>query len=217
MSYTQNPNDVLRLGDVLTGYVSSVPLLKEPSSDNKHIDYSLDLSMPAYSVVLSPCCSIGNATLTLVPLEQVNKKLFANPYFVEDLTRINKPVPPELAIPPDEWDKLSEEAKDSKRNVGKSYTFAELFIYLSHGLLLPYEITYRKNIFPIGHYMIDFQKIFRVRCELVRSSNSNPTDQKLLDSKILQLSVDSRDDLRKKLAWYFGREPIEDRIAEAAL
>jgi len=55
--------------------------------------------------------------------------------------------------------------------------------------------------------MLDFRRIYRVECEKVANPKQAP-----LETKILELSVVTRGELRDKLADYFGRIPDEDRI-----
>lgn len=203
--YQIEPEPAFRFGDVIRGFISSIPKLKEPALDSRHPNYDLVLSMPTYSVVLSPCCSIGDSTLTLAPLDLVKKNLFTNPYFVEDMTRINRFVPPEKSLPPDKWGNLSEEQKQQKLSQGNAYVFAEYFIYAEHEVLPKYFLQLRGQNFETGYYMIDFRKSFRVSCEKVQSANNSP-----IEAKVLQLSVQSRQDLRNKISWYYSRPPQED-------
>jgi len=55
--------------------------------------------------------------------------------------------------------------------------------------------------------MIDFRRAFYIECDkIVR--NSHP-----LELKVLELSPNVRNDLRAKIAYFFGRIPEEDKIA----
>ena len=211
MFYTDDPNKVLRFGDVTSGFISSIPQLKAPLTANQHPEYKLELSAPKYCAVLSPCCSVGEGTLSLAPLQPLTGNFFKNPYFVENLERINQLVEPERAYAPADWDALPEETRRQRLESGKDYAFKEYFIYSEHDMIQPkYQVVHRKIVFETGSYAIDFRKMFRISCPLIRDSNDAVADQQLLDSKILQLSVDAREDLRQKLAYYFQRRPDED-------
>ena len=214
MFYAPNPDMVLRFGDITAGYVSSIPVLKEPLSPNKHSDYKLELSVPPYCAILSPCCSMGDSTLTLASLQPLTGNFFKNPHFVEDLTRINRHVAPGKAMAASDWERLTDEEKAKRLAKGSAYTFAEFFIYAEHDLIQPrYTVTYRGTEYDIGSYAVDFRRSFRISCQLVKSSNEGPADPKLLNSKILQLSIDAREDLRLKMASYYNRRPVEDEKA----
>jgi hypothetical protein len=52
--------------------------------------------------------------------------------------------------------------------------------------------------------MVDFKDIFRVRSKIVQRNNKIP--------KVLQLSISTRSDLRKKIASFFERVPKEDLV-----
>jgi hypothetical protein len=55
--------------------------------------------------------------------------------------------------------------------------------------------------------MIDFRRMHKVECDRIANAKQAP-----LDTKILQLSVDTRAELREKLAAYFWRVPAEDVV-----
>ena len=78
----------LRFGDVLKGYIAVTPSIKGPILKVSTLNegYNIDVNLPIFSAVLSPCCSIGHATISLTPLIEVRKSFFDNPYFAEDLT-----------------------------------------------------------------------------------------------------------------------------------
>ena len=205
MFYSQEPDSALRFGDVISGFVSSIPRMNDLATNQKHPDYQLDLSMPEFCVVLSPCCSIGDSTLTLAPLQIVINSFFKNPYFVEDLTRMNRPVPPELSVSPADWQQFSEDDRQNRLKEESAYVNIEYFVYAEHEILPRYKVTLRKIEYETGCYMIDFRKCFRVICHRVRSANDSP-----IEAKYLQLTVEARQDLRMKISKYYSRPPQED-------
>jgi len=57
--------------------------------------------------------------------------------------------------------------------------------------------------------MINFKNIYHVNCEKVFDPKK-PIDESILRSIILQLSKKTRNELREKMADYFGAIPDED-------
>ena len=86
-----------RFGDVIKGFISATPNVSNPPINSDNTNYSIEISSP-YCAIVSPCCSIKDKVISLSPLLHVNKRIFENPYFREDLTRINRIVPPEKSI-----------------------------------------------------------------------------------------------------------------------
>lgn len=217
MFYTENPSNTLRLGDIVTGYITVVPNQKEPIRNN-FPDYYLDIKHPNYLVVLTPCCSIGEKTLSVAPLMTIldakRKKFFQNPFFKEDMTLINYPHTLQ------EWKDLGhEDVTDVEKSGKKLYTYDNLFIYAEDLRLKSYNVEVRKEEFESRYYMIDFRNISKIRCDCIVSENDKAKNydvllEKAMKSKILELSISSRSSLREKLAYYYRRPPKEDCIVE---
>jgi hypothetical protein len=203
-----DPN--FRFGDVLKGFVSSTPNLTEPLLTPSKPDYSIDVSMPLYCIIISPCCSIADQIISLSPLVQVRSAFFNNPFFAEDLTRINRLVPPDKSLSPAVWETMPEEQKRERLIKGMAYTFVELFVYREHEIFPQYEV-HRKNAVNVltKYYMVDFRNTFRVNCSKVKKPDTVP-----LEAKCLQLAVQARKELRAKIAFYYGRTPAEDKQDE---
>jgi len=204
--YDQHPGHVLRLGDVLRGLPAIEPVLATLAPNLADPGYTAAIRHPEHSVVMSPCCSIERGVLSVAPLVRVPVSLFANPYVAEDLTRLNRPMLPEQALPPAAWAELSDGERTRRMAQGPAYGFVEVFVYASHALLRPYELTGKDRI-PrvVEHYMVDFRTAYRVSCHQVQR---RPAPGTIL--KVLQLSALARDSLRGKLSNYFTRVPEED-------
>lgn len=145
MFYTDKPSNALRLGDIVTGYITVTPNQKEPFKENIS-DYNLDIRHPSYLVVLTPCCSIGEKTISLAPLESVldagRKMLFKNSKFRQDMTLINSPHTQQ------EWKELGhDDITGENDTVNRLYAFDNLFIYAEDKRLLNYEVVVRKETF----------------------------------------------------------------------
>jgi hypothetical protein len=207
MFYETPPSNALRFGDIVSGFALTAPDLKTPTPGSHPEDYRVTITYPRYSVVLSPCCSIGASTLLLSPLIQVMRGWLANPYFVEDFTRINRPMTQQQVLSPEKRAELSEAEKQKRLDFTKpAYALVDYFVYEQHPLLPVYEYTWRNEPRKLGHYMIDFRKIHKVECPEIKSATNCP-----LHAKVLQLSIDSRAELRLKFTDYFGRIPREDQ------
>lgn len=209
MFYASKPSDALRFGDVVQGYVAATPTLKAPLSAGEGESYTLSIQRPFLLSILSPCCSISDKVLLLVPLIQLRAAFFDNHYFKEDLTRLNRPMSPEQSLPPSAWDKLPPEEKAKRMAQGESYAFLELFIYESHDLFPQYSINRKIGNIPTSAYMIDFRHAFRLNCDRVINPKSAP-----VESKCLELSIETRAQLREKIAFFYLRVPMEDRIGQ---
>lgn len=111
---------------------------------------------------------------------------------------------PEQAVPPKAWENMGGEEKASRLSAGDAYAFTENFVYAPHELI-PVE-TVGKNRDKTGARMIDFRDAFTVRADDINTPANSP-----VETKLIQLSIESRRELRMKLAHYFARVPKEDK------
>lgn len=216
MFYTADVSEVLRLGDVVRGYISTYPNIIGPHVFTTPPEdlCSVDVDFPSYSVVLSPCCSIEDGVICLTPLIKINNRIMQlNPYFKEDPIRINTVVEPQYTAPPSVWKSTGFRPKKLERlATGRVYVFLHYFTYKGDGFFEEYNInmTQGSNI-TTNNYMIDFRKIYSLQCPMIkRQSDLTASDLPLTQSKYLQLSVETREQLRNKLSYYFGRPAPED-------
>jgi hypothetical protein len=172
MFYTDTPSDFLRMGDIVEGYVLAVPIIKNPFHDS-FIDYRVEVALPRLLVVLTPCCSIGDKKISLVPLEEVKtrKSLFEVPYLKEDMTNINRIMEPGKALTPESWSKKTPDEQQKILDRPVDYQFEQLFVYAEHDSLPKYEVKIKSEKFVSGYYMIDFRKVSRLECDCVISPN----------------------------------------------
>lgn len=213
MFYIQSPSKALRFGDIVRGFVAATPNIVHPniSGESEKSAFSLDVSHSQFSVILSPCCSIGNKVISLAPLIKILPSFLRNPYFGHDLTNINRKMDPDQTLPPDIWDQLPDQVRQEKFAMGRAYAFVDYFIYSSHELLPKYVLNRKEGDISTNFYMVDFRQTYQVKCEKV----NNPTDSPI-DAKYLELTVSARKELREKIADYYGRTPQED-IEELAV
>lgn len=210
MFYTANPSNALRFGDIVWGYITATPAIKNPFTQGATEQYSLIVDQPRFSVVLSPCCSISDKALLLAPLSPLRAGFYKNPYFVEDMTRINRVMTPQQSLPPDAWERLGEEQKIHRLEAGNSsYASLELFVYAPHDLLPTYQLHKPGGAIATNYYMIDFRYTFRINCERVITPANSP-----LESKLLELSLQIRAELREKVSHFYRRVPEEDLLAQ---
>lgn len=210
MFYNREQENALRFGDVLRGYPCTTPRIEEPILNDNSARYNIDVDLPKFTVVMDPSCEIRNQRISLTPLIEVSRKLFENPYFAEDLTRINRAMEPQQALSPLAWSKLRPDEQQQKLNVGRNYALLNLFIYERHDLLPPYVIRRKdKEDLETNHYMIDFGSTYKLCCGKIESPEKSP-----LGSKILQLSPETRGELTDKLIKYYERIRLEDKALE---
>lgn len=206
MFYEDNHDNALRFGDVVKGYVLSNTKLQSPiyESDFK---YNIDIELPFFSVILTPCCSISDKIITLSPLIKLRPSIFDNSVFENDLTCINRPMSPQDSVPLDVWNQFTPEEKQKRLLEGEGYAFKELFVYERNKLFPVYKLKRKQRNIETNYYMIDFKNVYKVNCDRIIDPKNSP-----LDSKHLQLSIKTRSELRNKVSNYYSRIPIEDRV-----
>lgn len=204
--YTAQPDDALRFGDVVKGFLLSATDMEKPHPNGPPNRYNIKVLFPDLAVILTPCCSIGDKKLALAPLDKVNPRFFENPFFEEDLTRINREMDPDKTVSPQVWQRMAEEEKKRRLSERKGYALIHYFIYAPASCLPQYRPS-TKDHREIAHYMVDFRKVHHIQCPQVNSAKDSP-----FQTKVLQLSRDTREDLRLKLSSYFSRVPDEDQV-----
>lgn len=192
----------LRFGDVIQGFPICYPVVNNSSDQS---GYNIAVSAPTFAVVLSPCCSISDKMLAIAPLQQLENKLYANPFFAEDPSRINIKVPPDLSVPPVAWENMPAEKKGELLSKGDSYVFVDKFVYKSNDLFPKYSIHRKTGKIETNYMILDFRTSVKISC-----SSINDPSYSVGPNKILQLTVEARDSLRKKIASFYIRMPKED-------
>ena len=208
MFYQDQPSATFRFGDVVQGFVSATPILNNPSQTSSTLPFSVEIQRPTFSVVLSPCCSISDKVILLTPLIPIRPAFFDNPYLAEDMTRINRVMDPEQAVPPTIWQHLSEEEKIKRKAVGRAYAFVDIFVYKENDFFSKYVLHRKNGNIETNLQMIDFRNAYRLNCDKVVSPINSP-----VDTKRLELSIEVRGELRDKIADFYGRVPREDAVA----
>lgn len=66
--YEQQPDEALRFGDVVTGFLSAYPHFQKAADDS---GYEIQLAKCPFAVVITPCCSIGHKRIALCPLARI--------------------------------------------------------------------------------------------------------------------------------------------------
>ena len=208
MFYTDKVNNELRFGDVLSWGILAAPHVEYKPSNPLENNFKLDVNFPEFSVVITPCCSIDDKTICLTPLIRVMYNFFDNPYFAEDLTRINRKMKPENTVKPEIWERFPQEQKDKRLLEGSQYGLLEFFIYEENELLPLYSLKRKGNADTIktNYYMIDFRNVYKLT-----SKNFRAPKGALLQSKILELTPQTREELRRKVGNYYIRIPNEDK------
>lgn len=207
MYYLNEIENSFRFGDVIKGFIHISPVIRAPLKEFTEIDYTINVNHYKYYVILSPCCSISDKIISLSPLIQIRGSFFDNPYFEENLTNINRKMAPKQAVPEKIWNNLSQEEQIKRNADGMAYAFQELFIYESNVLFKEYEINRKGGNIKTNFYMIDFRNTYKVDCEKIINPVNVP-----IESKCLQLTVETREELRSKISFYYGRTPNKDRV-----
>lgn len=210
MFYTKKPDKALRFGDVLRGYPSTVPRIEEPILTGNSAKYKIDVDLPKFTIIMDPSCEIREQAICLTPLVRVKNRFFDNPYFAEDLTRINREMEPQQALSPRAWKELPIEEQLKREKEGRTYALLNLFIYEEHDHFPPYTLKRKdQEDLTTKHYMIDFRNTYKICCKEIISPEKSP-----LKSKVLQLSPETRAELTNKLLKYYERIHLEDKALE---
>lgn len=213
MFYQTEQSEALRLGDVIEGYISTVPTILSPCKPGSLSAQlcTISVGMPSYSIVISPCCSIEKGIIMLTPLIRLENTMFKLPYIREEPNRINSRVEPQYSVPPEVWDKPEFAEEKSRRLVaGPNYIFVEYFVYDAHEIFNEYTVHMMgEDNIQTRYYMIDFRNINSLKCDMIKRPISE-SERPLIDSKHLELSVPTRAILREKLSYYFYRPAPED-------
>lgn len=199
---TSQMEQTLRFGDVIQDIPICFPVISNPSSTES---YYIQVSAPAYAVVLSPCCSISDKVLSIAPLLHLPGALFSNPYLAEDPKRINIRIPASKSLPLRVWDTMDPSEKAARLSKEDGYVFLDFFIYDEHPLFVEYSINRKDGNIRSKSYMIDFRTCVHVQCDKILNPKYTPGS-----AKVLQLSVEVRDLLRKKIGSFYQRVPDED-------
>lgn len=202
--YSNEPSETWRFGDVIQGFINVTPTINKPTDSNPKYDIKIEHNL--YFAILSPCCSIDSQTISLAPLIPLNSHFLKNEYIKEDFTRINNKIESQHSIPTKGWNSLNAEEKTNLLEQGEKYIYIEQFVYQKSDLLQEYDYDdpVQKAKIKLGYYMIDFRDVFKVSCDLIKRNNDMPKGL-----KILELSLDSRNELRNKIKEYY-RTPAED-------
>lgn len=205
MFYSRDISNALRMGDIVRGFILGAARQQEPKI-GPH-DYQVSLRSPPFSVILTPCCSIGEKTLTLAPLVAINPKWLDNLYFARDLTNINREMNPEQSVSEAIWERLGKEERRRRLDAGRAYALYEWFVFPPHQTLGTYKVKHGGADNETGYYAIDFRCAHRIECDAVVNTKQVP-----ITAKVLELDVEGRTELRNKLSAYFGRVPQEDAV-----
>jgi hypothetical protein len=230
MSYNVTIDDSLRFGDVVKGYLCVAPKVDKPFIDNKSDVFTIKVNNPLFSVVIDPCCEIGNGSVSLVPLEEVNSRLWDIAYLASNMTLLNIPGNAKNLMHPSTWNKLVDEEKKIAIQESDKFGHTPFFVYEGNALFpeysiirenrytevidsiskLPkYEIKKEKVPFTTNHRMINFKNIYQLSCDKIVTAGK-PLDEVIKKSIVLQLSKTTRNQLREKLSYYFRKKPAED-------
>lgn len=90
--------------------------------------------------------------------------------------------------------------------------YGHLFFLAPSNLYAEYSIGFKKTDIPeikTRSYCINFREICTINCKQIQHKSIG---REILNSKVLQLSNENRNDLRERLKDFFGRVPKKDKI-----
>ena len=200
--YLDPPTKILRFGDIVSGF--QLPTVRVDAPDTS-IELRIEISKRQYFVVMTPCCDIEMQAFALAPLEQVRDAIALQPKLRENLLMVNGKFKAKDILTPEQIARMDEAKQADLATAGEEYAYQDCFIYESNGLFPRYEVKRKgQTIASLDHRMVDFKKIFHVDCSMAERSQEPPEG-----IKVSELSLETRAQLRDKLAFYFGRNPDE--------
>lgn len=198
MYYTDTPSNALRFGDVVKGFMFGHVFIEKPFESFDSCKVHLETGL---CVILTPCCTIQKSSkISVAPLRRIKYKWSNNTYFREDFTNVNREMEPHQTLPEIAWEKMPEEERIKKLATGKTYAELNLFVYPPCNSLPVYTLKGSEY----QHHMIDFSEIHQVEF--------NQEFGESIEAKVLELTIQKRNELRDKLTHYFNRQPKEDII-----
>jgi len=212
--YRKDPEQRLRLGDVLSGYVLAATQQEDVLPKEGSVSYSVGLKIPDFCVVLTPCCSIGKRrqALTVAPLVPLDRTILAVPYLAEDPTRLNRKDRADKLIRPEQWNSLSPQ-EQQERLSQPSYANLEDFVYAGSDLFPDYDVKVAPSqTLTTNCRVVDFRDTYTLTCKQIQNATNYP-----LESKKLQLAAMARHELRIKLGHFFMRPAQADLDEDAAV
>ena len=145
--------------------------------------------------------------ITLCPLLQMSWGILANPDLKGRWTDINRKIQPWIALPIRQRENTSPEKKAEYLSRPPAFAYYSLFIYAGHDLLPTYTLVSKKqDDITTNWYLIDFKNAYELQCPKIVKPDNSP-----LESKVLQVSDQTREDLRRKIAAYYARVPNEEK------
>lgn len=203
MFYENTFSDTLRFGDVLKN-VFIYPFSYDSVDNLNKID--VNIKKVKFCVVLTPCCSMNKTKILVSPLTKLSKKFTQNEYFRDDFTNVNREMEPKKSVSKNAWEHMGENDRAKLIGRGFSYAFLNLFVYAENDFFKEEEYN-DKTLGEVKSrcLMIDFGNIFQVNCDEITNSSQYPKDL-----KILELSADTRKELREKLSDFYSRPTTED-------
>ena len=188
----------------MQGFVATTPKITEPIKlhENNYEGCEVKIFYPEFVIIMSPCCSIKGGMICLAPLIKVDRNFYHNSYLSEDPTRVNRKMYPRQAWGEEKWELLPEAKKRDEELKGLSYAYLSYFVYDRHTILPKYNLTEK---IETDYYMIDFRTVYSLNCNKIIKADKAP-----IETKRLQLSVQTRTEFRDKISYYFGRTPDED-------
>lgn len=200
--YSPTLGPKFRFGDIVSGFVLGSASLDRPQRNPSY--FSISIKVPEYSVILTPCCSVKEGKkIAVSPLEKIPSTWTENPYFLEDFTNINRTMMPELTLSETRWNRMPHEEQRRRFKGGEEYALVEFFVFPPNEKLSRYPVTFHDDEYTLGHYCINFKHLHLAKVKVDCTVS--------VEAKSVELSIDARDELRKKLAYYYSRVPDEDK------
>lgn len=212
MFYIDEPDLTrLRFGDVIQGFIGTVPVIENPLNPDvlQGYKYQIKFFIPEFSVIMTHCCSIGKGNLALAPLQKIHHKILLNRLNSEiysDFTELNRKIETKKRIPKLEWDNLTDKKKTKYELQGGTWNYIDKMFYEKHDLFTPYDIQLKGGILNTNFYVVDFNDIYNIECSKVKKKK---IDQEILRSKFLELTDNTREEFKEKIALYFSRPADE--------
>ena len=208
MFYSDSFSEAYRMGDIVSGYTEIIPVYSKNKENNK-LNLSISIVSSDFFVILTPCCSIENEIVNIVPLRKLDSKFLSSSQLIADFLLINQPIPKRSAIGDLAFSRLTPHEQLEVENALPEYAYIDKFIYDNTPYMIEYELTKKRGkndevTVTTGKYMISFKDAVKIQSSLFERSRG-------VYAKVAELTPHSRQELRDKLSYYYSRVPEEDQ------
>ncbi len=213
MFYSDSFSDSYRLGDVIKGYSEIIPTY--PLEKN---ELTIKIAHHKFFVILTPCCSIEGCEAIIAPLKQIDQRFLLSDFIIKhDFLVINNKMKRIDAVGEVLFGTKTPKEQEEIIAAEENYEFKDIFVYDGNVEFEPYNITRKKSklfdelTINTNKYIVSFKDAMRTHCNSFIRNNNQSEKSSTICEKILELTPQTRSELRNKLSAFYSDVPKEDK------